>query len=254
MVRSNGNNGLAKVWLLGIKINPISRNQLLNEISTIIKNSHKAIISYVNIHAINLAYKNPKFRNCLNESYLSYCDGFGLLLGVKVTGQEISYRFTPPDFFEKMCEMAELNGWRMFFLGAKPGVAKAAAEVMISKYPGLEIATHHGYFDKTLNGRENNQIIEQINFCKPQILVLGFGMPLQEHWIAKNLESLSVNVLFPAGALFDYSGCSMVVAPYSGASGKIVGAIGVIGPTRINYARIIPMVDYTAKVVGRLLG
>jgi heat-inducible transcriptional repressor len=46
----------------------------------------------------------------------------------------------------------------------------------------------------------------------------------------------------------------MVVAPYSGASGKIVGAIGVIGPTRINYARIIPMVDYTAKVVGRLIG
>jgi heat-inducible transcriptional repressor len=55
-------------------------------------------------------------------------------------------------------------------------------------------------------------------------------------------------------ALFNYSGCSMIVAPYSGTSGKIVGAIGVIGPTRINYARIIPMVDYTAKVVGRLIG
>ena len=46
----------------------------------------------------------------------------------------------------------------------------------------------------------------------------------------------------------------MIVAPYSGSSGKIVGAIGVIGPTRLNYARIIPMVDYTAKVVGRLIG
>ena len=55
-------------------------------------------------------------------------------------------------------------------------------------------------------------------------------------------------------ALFNYSGCSMIVSPYSGSSGKIVGAIGVIGPTRINYARIIPMVDYTAKVVGRLIG
>ena len=54
--------------------------------------------------------------------------------------------------------------------------------------------------------------------------------------------------------LFNLSGCSMVVAPYSGASGHIVGAIGVIGPTRINYARIVPMVDYTAKVIGRLIG
>jgi heat-inducible transcriptional repressor len=54
--------------------------------------------------------------------------------------------------------------------------------------------------------------------------------------------------------LFGVSGCSMIVAPYQNSREQIVGAIGVIGPTRINYARIIPMVDYTAKVIGRLLG
>ncbi len=55
-------------------------------------------------------------------------------------------------------------------------------------------------------------------------------------------------------ALFSHTGCSLVIAPYANSGEQIVGAIGVIGPTRINYARIIPMVDYTAKVVGRLLG
>lgn len=54
--------------------------------------------------------------------------------------------------------------------------------------------------------------------------------------------------------LFSHTGCTMVVAPFTGSQSKIVGAIGVIGPTRINYARIIPIVDYTAKVVGRLIG
>ena len=54
--------------------------------------------------------------------------------------------------------------------------------------------------------------------------------------------------------LFGASGCSMIVAPYQNSREQVVGAIGVIGPTRINYARIIPMVDYTAKVIGRLLG
>jgi heat-inducible transcriptional repressor len=54
--------------------------------------------------------------------------------------------------------------------------------------------------------------------------------------------------------LFNYSGCSLIIAPYQNSREQIVGAIGVIGPTRINYARIIPMVDYTAKVLGRLLG
>jgi heat-inducible transcriptional repressor len=54
--------------------------------------------------------------------------------------------------------------------------------------------------------------------------------------------------------LFNMAGCAMVAAPFGGSRGEIVGAIGVIGPARINYARIIPMVDYTAKVVGRLVG
>lgn len=54
--------------------------------------------------------------------------------------------------------------------------------------------------------------------------------------------------------LFGVAGCSMVIAPYHNSREQIVGAIGVIGPTRINYARIVPMVDYTAKVIGRLIG
>jgi heat-inducible transcriptional repressor len=54
--------------------------------------------------------------------------------------------------------------------------------------------------------------------------------------------------------LFSLSGSSTIIAPYRDAAGRIVGVIGVIGPTRLNYARVIPMVDYTAKVVSRLLG
>lgn len=54
--------------------------------------------------------------------------------------------------------------------------------------------------------------------------------------------------------LFQGTGCSMVVAPYRDGQQKVVGTVGVIGPTRLNYARVIPMVDYTAQVVGRILG
>ncbi|MBL6941584.1 MAG: heat-inducible transcriptional repressor HrcA [Rhodospirillales bacterium] len=54
--------------------------------------------------------------------------------------------------------------------------------------------------------------------------------------------------------LFGMSGCSMIVGSYRDGREQVVGAIGVVGPTRMNYARIIPMVDYTAKLVGRLVG
>lgn len=54
--------------------------------------------------------------------------------------------------------------------------------------------------------------------------------------------------------LFSLSGSSVIVSPYRNSDNRIIGAIGVIGPTRLNYARVIPLVDYTAQVVGRLLG
>jgi len=54
--------------------------------------------------------------------------------------------------------------------------------------------------------------------------------------------------------LFSHSGCSLIISPFQNSREQVIGAIGVIGPTRINYARIIPLVDYTAKVIGRLVG
>lgn len=54
--------------------------------------------------------------------------------------------------------------------------------------------------------------------------------------------------------LFGLAGCSMIIAPYANSHNRVLGAVGVIGPARLDYGRIIPVVDYTAKVVGRLLG
>ena len=53
--------------------------------------------------------------------------------------------------------------------------------------------------------------------------------------------------------LFNLSGCSFIIAPYHSKSNKLVGAIGIIGPVRMNYARIIPMVDYSAKLIGKIM-
>ncbi|MYJ72386.1 MAG: heat-inducible transcriptional repressor HrcA, partial [Rhodospirillaceae bacterium] len=72
-----------------------------------------------------------------------------------------------------------------------------------------------------------------------------------------DLSSAAQGVRIFIGAeneLFRNAGCSLIISPYTNADEMVVGAIGVIGPTRMNYARIIPMVDYTATVVGRLIG
>ena len=71
--------------------------------------------------------------------------------------------------------------------------------------------------------------------------------------LAQRGEGVQIFIGAESG-LFDSAGLSMVVAPFRHGQEKIVGAIGVIGPTRINYGKVIPVVDYTARVIGRLLG
>jgi heat-inducible transcriptional repressor len=112
----------------------------------------------------------------------------------------------------------------------------------------------------TLIVRGQSHLLSEVSAVEDLERIRGLFEALETKELLVRLLELShagegVQIFIGAqNALFNYSGCSMIVSPYSGSSGKIVGAIGVIGPTRINYARIIPMVDYTAKVVGRLIG
>ena len=202
-----------KVSVLGVKIDALSLSQLLSEIQSSILHKNGVVISYVNMHAVNIAYSLPWFRGFLNQSELTFCDGVGLKFAARLTGQHIRHRFTPPDFMEHICEGAVQFGWKLYFLGAKPGVAQRAADKLMDRFPGLRIRTHHGYFDKIANSLENKSLVEQINEFQPQILVLGFGMPLQEKWILENMGSLDVKIAFPAGALFDYLSGELARAP-----------------------------------------
>jgi N-acetylglucosaminyldiphosphoundecaprenol N-acetyl-beta-D-mannosaminyltransferase len=167
----------------------------------------------VNVHALNIAFSTSWFRNYLNESFVTFCDGVGIKLAARLTGQHLVHRFTPPDFMDQICQDAAVHGWKIFFLGAKPGVAQRAADRMLAASPGLQIRTHHGYFDKEREGPDNLQVVDEINQFRPQILVLGFGMPVQEKWILENIASLQVNIAFPAGALFDYLSGEVQRAP-----------------------------------------
>jgi N-acetylglucosaminyldiphosphoundecaprenol N-acetyl-beta-D-mannosaminyltransferase len=193
-----------QVSLLGVKIDALTLNQLLSEMHSCILHEDRVMLSYVNIHAINIAFSTPWFRNFLNESYLTFCDGVGIKVAARLTGQRLSDRFTPPDFMYQICRDAAAYGWRLFFLGARPGVAQRAADKLVTAFPGLQIMTHHGYFNKDQDSLENRAVIDMIDQFRPHILVLGFGMPLQEKWISENMSSLQINIAFPAGALFDY--------------------------------------------------
>ncbi|MEW6217607.1 MAG: WecB/TagA/CpsF family glycosyltransferase [Candidatus Bipolaricaulota bacterium] len=172
------------------------------------------MIAYVNAHAVNLAHDLPWFREFLDSCDVVYCDGFGVSLAAWLLGQKVPPRHTPPDWIGDLCKRAEAEGLSMFMLGASPGVADKAADRLREHAPGLKIAgIHHGYFNKVRDGSENLAVVRAINLARPNILLVGFGMPLQEQWILQNREELRVGAILTVGALFDHLAGEVKRAP-----------------------------------------
>ena len=93
--------------VLGIKVDPISVDQLHELISTILQQNTKAIITNVNIHAVNIAYSNRWFRDFLNSSRLTFCDGAGVMLGAKILGHNIPERITYAEWAWRLADYCE---------------------------------------------------------------------------------------------------------------------------------------------------
>ncbi len=196
---------LESVHILGVRVDNTSEDQLLLAIKSIIGNHQKAIISNVNINAMNLAFSDHRFRRFLNDSTINFCDGAGVRLAANLLGGKIQKRITYADWMWTLAEFADLQQFRFFFLGAKPGVAGDAAKKLKEKFPHIQIVgTHHGYFNHANNSSENEEVIAKINAAQPDILILGLGMPYQEYWLLDNWERINGLVALTGGAVFDY--------------------------------------------------
>ena len=192
--------------VLGIRIHSMPVSKLVEQIIRTIDEGKRIIVAYVNVHAMNIAYEQPDFAHFLNsEANYVFCDGFGVKLGALLLGEKIAYRYTPPDWIDELCAACAQRGYTLYFLGAAGDVAERAAKHQMKNHPGLRVVGwHHGYFNKTYDHPDNQAVIDDINRCKPNILVVGFGMPMQERWLSENWDRLEAHVAFPVGAMFDY--------------------------------------------------
>ena len=144
----NAANGGDIINLLGVSISTLPVEKVIEYITQTIIQGRKAIVSYVNVHALNLAQDSNWFRDFLNQADLTYCDGYGIKWGARILGSEVPDRFTPPDWFPRLAETCTREGFSLYFLGARPGVTDKAANRLKSRFPSLKIVgTQHGYFE-----------------------------------------------------------------------------------------------------------
>lgn len=191
--------------VLGVRIAMLSLAEVLAKIDRAIQAGDRLFITHTNVTGLNIAYEQAWYRDILNASDLVFTDGMGVVLGARLLGYRIPQRFTLADWMYPLAEVAEKSGYRFFFLGNPPGAAERAVGQLRNRFPGLHIpGTHHGYFDKSAGNPENTRVLERINALQPDILLVGFGMPLQEKWLSENWPALNARIAITCGALFEY--------------------------------------------------
>ena len=189
------------IQLLGVKIDPLDTETLCLRVLDFARGREQRQVMYVNADCMLIAHDTPRYRATLNQADLVYADGFGVVLGARLFGIRLPGRSTAADFFPDFCKQAAAQGLRIYFLGGREGVARAAARHLKQDIPELQIVgTHHGYFSP----REEDQIIADINRARPDLVIIGFGAPRQEYWMREVGPRLQARVLWGVGGLFDF--------------------------------------------------
>jgi N-acetylglucosaminyldiphosphoundecaprenol N-acetyl-beta-D-mannosaminyltransferase len=171
-------------------------------------------VMYVNAHVLNESREDPALRAALMDADLVYCDGYGVRLAAKALSADIPHRMTGADWIWDLAARCEQRDASVYLLGGDPGVAAQAGQRLRRAHPELRVVgTHHGYFE--MGSGHDERVIEDVNACQPDILLVGMGTPKQEIWAQRTVARLECSVLWGVGALFDFVSGRVPRAPAS---------------------------------------
>ncbi len=190
-----------RITILDIPIDNLTENEALTQIATFLANGDPHQIVTVNPEFVMEAQQNAPFREVLCQADLAAPDGFGLVLAARWLRNPLRGRVTGVALTHRLAALAAKKGYRLFLLGAAPGVAEQAAQVLQETYPGLQIA---GCFAGSPHPRHEPFLRQIILAARPDILLVAYGHPRQDLWIARNQPFLRVPVAMGCGGVFDY--------------------------------------------------
>ena len=186
--------------VLGVNIDNVNMQEAIDITEKMIKNGEPQIIVTPNSEIVVQAREDRHLNEILEEASMSLPDGIGLVWASRLKGRPLKERLPGIDFMTELLATAAQKKYRVYFLGAKPGVAVEAAEKLKEKLPALEVVgVSHGYFTP----EDEKKIIEEIKGLNPDILFVGLGAGKQEKWIQKYYKELGVPVAVGVGGSFD---------------------------------------------------
>jgi len=191
---------MARISLGPVNLDIDNQNTVLDKAEGFIGSRIPSQIITLNSLMYNIALRDKALSETISKSALVIPDSSGIIFAARLLKNVKIKRLSGIDAMLNLCRLSALKGYSVFLLGAKPGIANAAAEKLSILYPGIKISgTQHGYFAQA----EEEIVINRIKDCKPDILFVGLEMPKQELWISGNLSKLDVPVVMGIGGSFD---------------------------------------------------
>jgi N-acetylglucosaminyldiphosphoundecaprenol N-acetyl-beta-D-mannosaminyltransferase len=202
---------LPRISLFDIAIDNVTLGQAVETIIERLDGDTATQVSFVNADCVNIACRNRKYLEALQQSDLVFADGIGVRVAGAILGQPVRDNVNGTDLFPLLAKALEYMGKRIYLLGGQPGVAEGVARWLAANYPGVEVAGfHHGYFTTD----KEADVIEEIRTSGADLVLVAFGAPRQELWVRRNLAKLGAKVVIGVGGLLDFFSGRIPRAPH----------------------------------------
>lgn len=213
-LRDRDETGLQRVSLAGGRMDLVTPAEVLAFAARRAAHGGKAYIANHNLHSLYLLPRAREMRAAYALADLVEIDSVPLIAWGRLLGLPVGrrHRCTYLDWRDEFWRMASAHHWRVYLLGSAPGVAERAAARLRAEWPGAVIVTRHGHFELD-DVQACEAVLNEINAVKPQVILVGMGMPRQETWVARCYARLATGVVFTVGGAFDYEAGVQVPAP-----------------------------------------
>ena len=189
-----------RISILDVPVDCIDMVRAVDVIDQAIHSDSCLTVIAVNPEKVMSARRDATTLQSLRQAGLLIPDGIGVVWAARLlTGQRVG-RVAGADLMPEICRLAESRGYRVFLYGAAPGIAERASQVLLERYPGLQVAgCQHGYVDDD----DMDALIDRINDSAADVLFVALGSPRQELWIKRHADRLGVKVYQGVGGTFN---------------------------------------------------
>lgn len=203
------------IEILGVKIAPVTPDEVIARIyNHITDKSDRGMLHVVTADSLALLrnLEEERFKNVLSRAELVIPDGAGIVWASDFIGTPLPARVPGVALVSSLCQHCEENGFKVFFLGGKPGILEQAVKKIQEKSPDLKIAgIRHGYFQP--ESAEEDAIMEQIVTSEADVVFVALGVPRQEWFISRFRPAAGKCVAIGVGGSFDVISETLPRAP-----------------------------------------